>query len=385
VIFTYNNLLSPGGAWITGGPGTVTVDVVSGQITIVADGTGLVYARRAAATQINKTYQLTWSNDTATLMFRQIGSSEGLADIRGANVSANGDNKIEFTAISTTTWISFQRTTPATVIASSISLQEVPAVATSARRLNAKNQYLSLDVQASGLRMSNANFYIGGWMAFEYEPTIGVYIMDFGRIDPSSPAGGAGRVRMWWLSDQSRLAVSTCESAGTNYRENYIIKDLPVRTWHYVGLTALTNADVLLRIGTQKGVSYVGTTLPPISATEICRVFQLGAKVFNPRNSFSPCRYSDWIWASNWIPSDAQINELASGKRPSEVSGLTPPTGAALYHWAMSNPSGDEASLITTGAPLVSNSAYGSIITVPGLISEEAQVVSTTPLDIIIT
>jgi hypothetical protein len=385
VIFTYNNLLSAGGAWITGGPGTVTVDPVTGQITMVTDGTGLVYARRAVQTEVNKTYQLTWSQDTSTLMFRQIGSGEGLADIRGANVSALGDNKIEFTAISTTTWISFQRTTIATVVISSISLQEVPAVATGARRLNGKNQYFSLDAQASGLRISNANFYIGGWMAFEYEPNIGIYIMDFGRTDPTSPAGGAGRVRMWWLPDQSRLAVSTCESAGTNYRENYIIKDLPVRTWHYVGLTALANADVLLRIGTQKGASYVGSAIPPVSATDICRVFQLGAKVFNPRNSFSPCRYSDWIWSSNWIPSDAQINELASGKRPSEVSGLTPPAGAAIYHWAMSTASGDEPSLISAGAPLVSNSTYGSITTVPGLIVETAQAVSAPPLDIIIT
>lgn len=385
----FTNLLRPGGAWITGGPGTVSIDAATGQITITADGTGLVYCRRGVPTQINKSYQLTWSNDTATLMFRQIGSSEGASDIRGPNVSANGDNKIEFVATSTTTWISFQRTTAATVIASSIILQEIPESATSARRVNGKTQYLSLDVQAAGLRMSNANWYMGGFIALNHIPAAGFYIMDFGRLDPSSPAGGAGRVRMVYDPDTGKLFASTCEIAGTNYRENYIMVTgkLAVDTWYYVGITALANADVLVRLEKQKGASYTGTVLPPVSATEICRVLQLGARSINPRTGFSPCRYSNWIWSSNWIPSDTQINALADGTPPSEVSGLTAPTGASIYHWPMVNAAGAEESLITTTAPLASNSPYGTIITVPGypVVSSVVTPQVTTPLDIIIT
>jgi|GEM_PF-3895023 len=381
----FTNLLKPGGAWITGGPGTVSIDAVTGQITMTTDGTGLVYCRRGVPTEVNKSYQLTWSNDTAQVMFRQIGSAEGLADIRGANVSANGDNKIEFTAISTTTWISFQRTTAATVIVSVPILQEIPASAKSARRLNGKTQYFSLDVQTAGLRMSNATWFIGGFVAFTYMPTVGVYLMDFGRLDPASPAGGANRIRLLWDPDAKKLAASTAETTGTNYRENYIISTLEVDTWYYVGVTALANADVLVRLGTQKGASYIGTTLPPVSVTEICRFLQLGARVATARTNFSPVRYSNWIWSSGWIPSDSQINALAAGTAPADVSGLTAPAGTNIYHWPMTVETGNEASLITTTAPLVSNSTYGSIITVPGPSISGAAATVTTPLDIIIT
>ena len=97
--------------------------------------------------------------------------------------------------------------------------------------------------------------------------TVGVYLMDFGRLDPASPAGGANRVRLLWDPDAKKLAASTAEPTGTNYRENYIISTLEVDTWYYVGITALANADVLVRLGTQKGASYIGTTLPPVSVT----------------------------------------------------------------------------------------------------------------------
>lgn len=382
----YINLLSVNpSAWATGGPGTVTINAVTGEITIVADGTGLVYARRGIPTEVNKTYQLTWSNDTPTVMFRQIGSAEGLADIRAANVSANGDNKIEFVATTTTTWISFQRTTAATVTISSPIVQLVPQSATSARRLNGKAQYFSLDAQASGLRIANSNFYIGGWVSFTYIPNAPIYFLDFGRLDPAGTAGGAGRIRMFYDSDAKKVAVSTSEPTGVNYRENYTISTLQVDTWYYLGLSVLANADVLLRIGTQKAASYIGTVVPALSATEICRFLQIGARVANPRTNFSPCRFSDWIWSSNWIPSDAQLNELAAGKQPSEVSGLTPPAGAAIYHWPMSSGTATEPSLISTTGPLTSNSTYGTIITVPGLSLQTATPAAAPLLDLIIT
>jgi hypothetical protein len=384
LVDTYVNLLRPGGAWITGGPGTVTIGSVNGQMTIVADGTGLVYARRGVTTQVNKTYQLTWSNDTTTLMFRQIGTAEGLGDIRAANVSAIGDNKIEFVATTTTTWVSFQRTTAASVTISSLLLREIPAGASSARRLNGKNQYLSIDAQLSALRLSNANWYIGGFVSFNYMPIAGVYFMDFGRLDPSSPSGGAGRVRLFYDVDQDKISCSSSDSAATIYRENYLIKTLALDTWYYIGMTALTNADVLVRVGTEKGSSYIGTIVPTVSVSDVCRVLQFGAKVVNPRSSFSPCNFSNWIWASNWIPSDVQINLLAGGTPPAEVPGLAAPTGATLYHWPMLGAT-TEPSLIDTAAPLVSNSTYGSIVSVVGPVLNVTATVVPPQLDVIIT
>ena len=379
---SFTNLLAPGGAWITGGPGTVTISSVTGQMTMVTDGTGLVYARRGVPTQVNKTYQLTWSNDTSTLMFRQIGTAEGLSDIRGANVSALGDNKIEFVATSAVTWVSFQRTGAATVTISSLSLQEVPANASSARRLNAKNQYLSIDAQTSALRLSNANWHISGFFSMNYIPATGFYLADFGRLD-ATVGTGASRVRLFYDKDENKLAVSTADNNGLNYRENYMIQPLQLGTWYYVGITALANADVRLTLDKVKATSYVGTTLPPVSVSDICRFLQIGARVANPRTSFAPCRFSNWIWASNWIPSDVQLGLLADGKPPSEVPGLTAPTGAALYHWPMSGTT-TEPSLIDPAAPLVSNSTYGHIVTVPGPVLDVAVVEITTPLDIIL-
>jgi hypothetical protein len=362
----YVNLLRPGGTWNTGGPGTVTIDPVSGQITIVADGSGLVYARRGLATQINKTYQLTWSNDTSAIMVRQIGTAEGLSDIRAAANSANGDNKIEFTATSATTWVSFQRTAAATVTISSLIFQEIPEGAASARRTNGKNQYFSLDAQASGLRMSNANWFIGGFVALTYIPAVSpLYFADFGRLDPGTTSGGGSRVRLFYDADQTKLACSTSEYSGANYRENYIISTLLPDTWYYLAMSALPSGDVQVILDTSRGASFVGTTLPAVSASEICRFLQIGARVVSPRTNFVPCRFSHWIWASGWIPTTDQVNALAGGTLPGDVAGLTPPGGGSLYHWPMSGAT-SEPSLINTAAPLTSNSSYGSIITVPG-------------------
>ena len=385
---SYTNLLRTGGAWVTnsGAPGTVTVDAITGQITIVTNGSAEAYARRSVTTEVNKTYLLSWSNDTSTVMFRMIGTAAGTGDVRSANVSVPGDNKLEFTATSTTTWIQFGRTTAATVTISSISLEEVRTGTASARRINGKSQYFSLDAQTSGLRISNFNWYMGGFVAFTYMPAEPIYFMDFGRLDPAVPAGGAARVRLFWDPDNKKLAASTAENTGVNYRENYIIKELQVDTWYYIGITALSTADVLIRLGTQKGASYQGTTIPPTSVGEICRFLQIGARVANPRTNHSPCRFSNWVWASNWIPSDAQINQLSEGKLPGEITGLTVPTGAALYHWPMVNATGNEASLITTTAPLVSNSTHGTITTLPGpLLGNQPSTASSVPLDIIIT
>jgi hypothetical protein len=380
--FPFVNLLR-GVTWITGGPGTVTVTAGTGGITIVTDGTGVAFARYGVPTTVNKRYQLTWSNDTSTVMFRMVGTTQGGSDVVGYNASTTGDNKLEFTATSTTTWISFQRPTAATVRISSIIMQEIPENVASARRLNGLNQYFSLDAQAAGLRISNANWYVGGWIAFTYLPTAPVYIADFGRVDPSGTGGGAGRVRMFWDPDQTKLAVSTAETTGSTYRENYIVTTIEPDTWYYVGMIAWANADAQVVLGTVRGSSYIGTAIPPVSASEVCRVLQIGARVVNPRTSFAPVRYSNWLWTSNWVPNASQMTELAAAVPPEDITGFTPPAGTAMYHWPMVVASGNEPSIRDT-APLVSNSTYGSPITVfgPPLPGSETAVVS--PLDIII-
>jgi hypothetical protein len=382
----YVNLLRVGGAtWTSSGSGTVTVDPATGKITLAATGTDTLAVRQGVPTTVNKRYQLTWSNDTAVLVNRQIGSTEGGSNIVTPGTGVTGDNKVEFTATTTVTWISFLRSTAGTATVSSVILQEIPAGAASARRLNGLNQYFSLDAQAKLLRLSNANWFIGGFVAFTYIPAAGVYLMDFGRTDPGSTAGGAGRVRLFYDPDATKIAVSTSQLAGTNYRENYIIKPLQLDTWYYVGLIAKANADVQVVLGTERGASYIGTVIPSVDTSGICRLLQLGARAISPRTNFTPARYSNWIWASNWIPSDAQINALAGGVAPQDLAGFTAPTGANLYHWPMSVASGDEPSIRDT-ATLVSNSLYASPVTVPGPILQGASVgaPSTAPLDIII-
>lgn len=380
----YINLLGVNAAaWTTGGPGTVTIASITGEIKIVADGTGLVYARRGVPTTVNKRYQLTWSCDTTTVMARQVGSTAGASDIIAAANSTVGDNKREFTATSTTTWVQFQRTAAGSPLVSNLILQEIPDVPSTARRLNGKSQHFSLDVQNSALRMSNANWYIGGFMALTYLPDSPFYIMDFGRTDPTGPGGGSGRVRLFYDPSQDKVAGSTVQVNDANYRENYIIQALEADTWYYVGLTAKANADILVNVGTVRGSSYIGTVIPPVSASDICRFLQIGARTISPRTNFAPCRFSNWIWASNWIPTDGQINLLAEGKPPNEVAGLTAPAGGQLFHWPMIVESGNEPSIGDTG-PMVSNHTSTSPITVIGPAMDVAATASETPLDIII-
>jgi hypothetical protein len=380
----YSNLLPVGGTWTNTGPATFTVDSVTGRLTINTDGTSAAISTRAVATEVNKQYQLSWHNDSSVIMFRQLGTSQGGGDLVGYNASAAGDNKLNFIATTTTTWVTFLRLTAGAPSVSSINLEEVKSNTSKARRINARDQFFSLDAQANLLRMSNANWYIGGFVAFTYMPSATVYLADFGRLDLTSASGGAARVRLLWDPSQTKIAMASAETSGSSYRENYIISALQPNTWYYVGMVAKTNADVQVILETQRGASYVGTAIPPVSATEICRVLQLGARTASPRTNFAPCRYSNWLWCSNWIPTDTQINALAAGYLPGEIAGFSPPTGANLYQWPMGAATGDEASIIDT-ATFLSNGTYSSPVSLQGpILASSAVTAPTTPLDIII-
>lgn len=380
----YINLLPASGTWtVTGAGATVTSDPVTGKLTVQSDGTTAAKATRAVTTQVNKQYQLSWHNDSTVTAGRQVGSTDGGGEIVGYNQSAVGDNKLNFIATSSTTWISFLRLTTGAPSVSAISLEEVDPLRSDARRLNGTDQCFSLDAQANLLRMTNANWFIGGFVAFTYIPTSGVYIADFGRNDIATSTGSA-RVRLFWDGANSKIAASTAEVAGTSYRENYAIIAIQPATWYYVGIICKSNADVQLVLDTQRPAAYTGTALPPVSQTEICRVLQLGARSANPRSNFGPCRYSNWVWCSNWIPTDSQINELAAGKLPSEIAGFTPPGGGNLYQWPMDASTGDEPSIVGT-ATLLSNGTRSSPVSLQGPILASATVVApATPMDIII-
>ncbi len=380
---SYTNLLRPGQTWTPSTAGTTAVDPLTGQLTITSDGTATAYLRMMVPTVVNRRYELTWSNDTSAVSFRQVGTSAGGSDLLASNVSVTGDNKREITATSAQTWVQFQRPTTGTVTVSSPTMTEIQTGRASARRLNGKNQFFLLDVQSSLLRMANNNWFIGGWVAFTSLPSAPVYFMDFGRLDPGSTAGGAGRMRLFYDPDQKKIACSASELAGGSYRENYLMKPMQVDTWYYVGMIARPTADVQLVVGTQRGASYQGTVIPPASASDICRTLQIGARVVNPRTNFAPCRFSNWIWASNWVPSDVQINALADGKRPENMTDLVPPSGANLYHWPMAIESGDEPSLRDAGT-LVSNSTFGSPVMVQGPMLEAPAQSAAVPLDIIV-
>jgi hypothetical protein len=208
--------------------------------------------------------------------------------------------------------------------------------------------------------------------------------MDFGRLDPDSTSGGAARVRLGWDSAATKLFASSANTTAVVYRENYIVAPLQVDTWYFVGVTALTNADILVLLNEQKGSAYSGTVIPTVSASDICRFLQLGARVAPTRTSFAPIRLSNWIWCSNWIPSDAQLSAMAQGIPVSEIAGFTPPAGGNLYHWPMAA-SGNEPS-IREAATLISVSDFGSPIAVPGpLLQSSTPAASGTPLDIIVT
>lgn len=380
---SYTNLLRPGQTWTPSTAGTTAVDPLNGQLTITSDGTATAYLRMMVPTVVNRRYELTWSNDTAAVSYRQVGTSAGGADLVPVNVSVTGDNKREITATSAQTWVQFQRPTSGTVTVSNPTMMEIQTGTASARRLNGKNQFFLLDVQSNLLRMANNNWFIGGWVSFTYMPAAPVYFMDFGRLDPGSTAGGAGRMRLFYDPDQKKIACSTSELSGGSYRENYLMKPMQVDTWYYVGMIARPTADVQLVVGTQRGASYIGTVIPAASASDICRVLQIGARVVSPRASFAPCRFSNWVWASNWVPSDVQINALADGKRPENMTDLVSPPGGALYHWPMAVESGDEPSLRDAGT-MVSNSTYGSPITVQGPMLDAPIQSTAVPLDVIV-
>lgn len=380
---SYTNLLRPGQTWTASPTGTTTVDPVSSLMTITSDGANTTYLRMMVPTVVNRRYELTWSNDSSALAYRQVGSIAGGTDLLAGNVSVTGDNRREITATTAQTWVQFYRPTSGTVTVSNPILTEIQDGAATARRLNGRNQFFLLDAQTNLLRMANNNWYIGGFVSFTYMPTAPIYFMDFGRTDPGSTSGGAGRMRLFYDPDQKKIACSTSELAGSSYRENYLMKPMQVDTWYYIGMIAKANADVELVVGTQRGASFIGTVIPPASASDICRILQIGARTISPRTNFAPCRFSNWIWASNWIPSNAQISELADGRRPENMTDLVSPAGGALYHWPMSVQSGDELSLRDQGT-LVSNSTFGSPVVVQGPLLDAPVQTTATPLDVIV-
>lgn len=364
------NLVSPT-AWTKGASGTVTT---GDTISISPTGSAVSFAMQAIPTEVGATYTWSWNVTTTLLPFRAAGSTSGGNQVVPIAASPAGQQSVEFTATTSTTWIQYQRTTLGESRITNIVVEKKVAGESTARTLDGAAQYFQLNTLALGLPSNNYNWYVGGWIRFNSTTTGGVYIADFGRTDPS---GGQpnGRVRLVGQAGTNvKLFASTVLASGANYRENAVTTTITVGTWYYVGYYVDTTADVQLVWGNTLPATKTGT-VPTLQTGTICNVLQLGARVSSPVASLAPCSYSDWIWVSGSIPTTPQITALASGTRPNAIAGFTP-----TYHWPMAMSGTTENSL--TGAQALT--AIGSPPLVAGPGGTEAPAATDTPMDIIV-
>ena len=373
-----NLLVVNSAAWITGGPGSVTIAPNTGAISLVNDGTAKTYARRPVVTVAGKRYRLTWSVDSTLVTFAQVGTTAGGTDLVGLSASVVGDNAVEFVATTTTTYVEFSRSTTTSGSPSTTSnfiLEERSPEATLGRRLNGRTQHFSLNAFANGLRTANNTFYIGGWFRFNYMPTAATYIMDFGRSDLSDATLGNYRVRIVWDAVNTKLLASNGAAVGTGYYENSIVSVLRPNTWIYMGCSVAANGATQLIINKIRATTVSGS-LPVVTTNTVCRELRLGVRS-SPGTAFAPGAYADWVWCSGFLPTAAQIDDMADGVAPTDISGFTP-----TYYWPMTQTGDQEASI--TGAAVLT--AVESPIAVVGPRLVNAPIVPTfdAPMEIII-
>jgi hypothetical protein len=361
------------GSWTTGGAGTATGGAT---VTINGVATGATYARQSFATVPGGTYWLTFEVlAAAVLPVVSVGTTAGGAETVAAASAAAGSNRVAFTAAASTTWVQFQRTGTGTSSVNAVSVERVLPSSRTARRLNGTTQYFQLNALSLGLRTANYSWYVGGWIRFDTATVGGVYVADFGLT--AAPGGaGAGRVRLvTGTGTATKVFASSILPDGSSYRESSGTADVAVGSWYYIGVIATSTADVQVVWGATKPTTRTGT-VPSLQATSVCQVLQLGARVGNPASGFAPASYSDWIWCSGTIPTDAQLQALAAGTRPNEVPGFFP-----TYHWPMSQEGAAEpsiagaATLTAVSAPLLAVGPASATPAVPAVPS---------PMDIII-
>lgn len=363
-IINVTNLAKPVG-WTNGGTGTVSIDSKTGAITISNTTAVKTYTRFIFPTTAGKRYWLTY-DQAVDITARQLGTVAGAGNLSALTSSTSGDNKVDVVATGSEIHLEFSRSTVGTSTVGNVIFQEVLDNRTSGRRLNGRNQTFTLDALGTGLRTANYSWFLGGWFKFTYLPTAAVYLLDFGRTDPSSSFGGAGRVRMVYDPLNTKLLASTCQSDGNNYRENSLRTVLKADTWYHVACFADADADVRVMINKVGGQVSVGN-IPPTDDTQICRMLSLGGRIGS--TDLAPVTLSDWVFCSGFQPDMTHVNALADGTRPGAITGFAP-----TYHWPMvlagtqelnvSNSTGQGQAGSVPGTPLT---AVASPTTVMGL------------------
>jgi hypothetical protein len=367
------NLLNPL-SWVNSGPGTITINPDTGQISMVTNGIRTAVTQ-VVPTEIGAAYRLTYHTVTADAVASPAGSSAQTPSdyvLDFLRTPAPGDHGFDFTATTTTTYVGFARVPSGTPTVSSPTLEKVPAGAPKARRLNGTSQYFTLDVSAAGLRTANHTWFIGGWVRFTYMPTAGVYLLDFG--DPAA-AGGAGRNRLIYDPVTPKLFCSSSALNGTSYRECAHNVTLQKDVWYHIGMMCFAAGDIQLMFNGEPVGTKTGSITPYIET--LCKRLTIGARTGASVTNHSPVRCGDWLWSSNSLPTYAQVEQLAQMKRPNAVSGFTP-----TYWWAFDQTSTTEPSLGAT-ATLTASGAPTTVVG-PMVIDEPPPVVvSAAPLDFI--
>lgn len=114
--------------WATGGPGTVTNQTAT-TVSINAVGGTPTFARRALQTVPGENYTVSWTSNSVTGTWA-IGSAQGLTDIAAPGPSfVLGANSPQFTATSSLTYLTFQRTGAGTVDLTGFGYVAAPLVA----------------------------------------------------------------------------------------------------------------------------------------------------------------------------------------------------------------------------------------------------------------
>lgn len=352
------------GAWTKVGTGTMTVNATTGAVSVTpaGDDTATV-ARQQIATEIGKTYWLTYELQTSAQMWRTLGTAAGQGDIIGVNVSTVPETKLQFTATTTSIWLDFARTALNTTTVGNIRLEEAPAGFPAARRLNGRSNYFSFDAATAGLRRWNSLQYLGGWFKLQYMPTAGVYLLDFAIPDVTT-SGGSQRARIVYDPVNSKMLASNGGSAanGNKYSESYrSTTGLTADTWHYVGIRLAGDGAVAVVYDSNIGGTIMGNGVPEVG--QYLNVLHLGSRNGSTPTSFAPAILSDWIWCEGFVPTNDQILALAAGNRPTDIAGFAP-----TFYWPLEGAATTEASVTgtaTLAAPVAPAVVVGPSYIVP--------------------
>ena len=356
-----NNLLGP---WTPVGTGTVTVNATTGAVTITpANDSTAAIARQQIATEVGKQYAFTYELQTSAQTWRMIGTAAGIGDIVGSNVSTVNETKVTFTATTTSVWVELSRTSAGTTTTGNFRFEEVPPGQASARRLNGRNQYFNIDAAAAGLRTTNSLQYAGGWFKFQYMPPAAAYLLDWA-IPNAVASGGQQRARLFYDPSVPKIAASNAGSSanGNKYAENWVPSTgLTADTWHYVGIALAGDGGVRVVYDGTIGGTTTGTGVPEVAS--YLGTFQLGARTGSTPTLYAPVILGDWIWCSGFVPTDAQIQLLAAGNRPSDIADFDP-----TYYWTFNQTGTTEPSLGATAtltAPTAPATVVGPSYVVP--------------------